>query len=317
MFKKISLWFYIALAVIGAFSFATAGCGNSPTSNTNDSGKLKVVATTTMLTDLAQQIGGDKVEVSGLMKAGVDPHLYQASAGDVDAMNKADIVVYNGVHLEGKMSAIFDNLSKQNKPMIRVSDGIDESTLLDFEEDGEMTKDPHIWFSVNNWKAAANEVAKGFASKDPENKEYYESNLKAYLVKLDELDKKIKKEVNAVAPQSRVLVTAHDAFAYFARDYGFEVKGIQGISTASEAGTSDISNLAAFIADNKIKAIFVESSVPHKTIESLQAAVKAHGFDVSIGGELYSDSLGDADTNEGTYIGMYEHNIKTITGALK
>ena len=216
-------------------------------------------------------------------------------------------------------SKLFENLHNT------LVNGFDEVKMLvsDYvkkhwsEEDGEMTKDPHIWFSVNNWKAAANEVAKGFASKDPENKEYYESNLKAYLVKLDELDKKIKEEVNAVAPQSRVLVTAHDAFAYFARDYGFEVKGIQGISTASEAGTSDISNLAAFIADNKIKAIFVESSVPHKTIESLQAAVKAHGFDVSIGGELYSDSLGDADTNEGTYIGMYEHNIKTITGDVK
>ena len=129
--------------------------------------------------------------------------------------------------------------------------------------------------------------------------------------------RKSKKEVATVPESARVLVTAHDAFAYFARDYGFEVKGIQGISTASEAGTSDISELARFIAAQKIKAVFVESSVPHKTIESLQAAVKANGFDVSIGGELYSDSLGDESTKEGTYIGMYEHNIKTITGALR
>ncbi len=317
MFKKILLWLCIPLALIGALCMATTGCGLSSSPAPKESGKMKVVATTTMLNDLSQQIGGDKVDVSGLMKAGVDPHLYQASAGDVEAMNKADIVVYNGVHLEGKMGAIFDNLSNQKKPMVRVSDGIDPSTLLDFEEDGEKTKDPHIWFSVNNWKAAAKEVAKGFSAKDPQNKEYYESNLKSYLSKLDDLDKEIKKEIDAVPQESRVLVTAHDAFGYFARDYGFEVKGIQGISTASEAGTSDISNLAAFIAEHKIKAVFVESSVPHKTIESLQAAVKAQGFEVSIGGELYSDSLGDAGTKEGTYIGMYEHNIKTITHALR
>ena len=151
-----------------------------------------------------------------------------------------------------------------------------------------------------------------------ENKPYVTTlGLDAYLAELDNLDKYIRKEVESVPKDSRILVTAHDAFAYFARDYGFEVKGIQGISTASEAGTSDISTLAAFIADHKIKAVFVESSVPHKTIESLQAAVKARGFDVSIGGELYSDSLGGESTKEGTYIGMYEHNIKTITEALR
>lgn len=316
MFKKILLWICLPLALLGAVCMSS-GCGKSQEAAPKESGKMKVVATTTMLSDLSKQIGGDKVEVSGLMKAGVDPHLYQASAGDVDAMNKADIVVYNGVHLEGKMGAIFDNLAKNKKPMIRVSDGLDKSTLLDFEEDGEKTKDPHIWFSVNNWKKAAGEVCKGFSAEDPQNKSYYEANLKAYLAKLDDLDKEIKKEVATVPQSARVLVTAHDAFAYFARDYGFEVKGIQGISTASEAGTSDISELARFIADHKIKAVFVESSVPHKTIESLQAAVKANGFDVSIGGELYSDSLGDESTKEGTYIGMYEHNIKTITGALR
>ena len=316
MLKKIVFGICLPLAILGAAALSFSGCGKSaPVSDS--AGKMKVVATTTMLTDLAQQIGGDKVEVSGLMKAGVDPHLYQAGAGDVDAMNKADIVVYNGVHLEGKMGAIFDNLHAQKKPTIRVSDGIPSETLLDFEEDGEKTKDPHIWFSVKNWKAAAKEVAKGFSEKDPKNKSYYEDHLNAYLAELDNLDKYIRKEVESVPKDSRILVTAHDAFAYFARDYGFEVKGIQGISTASEAGTSDISTLAAFIADHKIKAVFVESSVPHKTIESLQAAVKARGFDVSIGGELYSDSLGGESTKEGTYIGMYEHNIKTITEALR
>ena len=194
MLKKIVFGLCIPLAILGAAALSFSGCGKSAPAS-DSAGKMKVVATTTMLTDLARQIGGDKVEVSGLMKAGVDPHLYQAGAGDVDAMNKADIVVYNGVHLEGKMGAIFDNLHAQKKPTIRVSDGIPSETLLDFEEDGEKTKDPHIWFSVKNWKAAAKEVAKGFSEKDPKNKSYYEDHLNAYLAELDNLDKYIRKEV--------------------------------------------------------------------------------------------------------------------------
>lgn len=236
---------------------------------------MKVVATTTMLTDLARQIGGDKVEVSGLMKAGVDPHLYQAGAGDVDAMNKADIVVYNGVHLEGKMGAIFDNLHAQKKPTIRVSDGIPSETLLDFEEDGEKRKIPTSGFR-KELESRRERSSKGFSEKDPKNKSYYEDHLNAYLAELDNLDKYIRKEVESVPKDSRILVTAHDAFAYFARDYGFEVKGIQGISTASEAGTSDISTLAAFIAEHKIKAVFVESSVPIKP-SSLSRLLSKHG----------------------------------------
>lgn len=213
MLKKIVFGLCIPLAILGAAALSFSGCGKSAPAS-DSAGKMKVVATTTMLTDLARQIGGDKVEVSGLMKAGVDPHLYQAGAGDVDAMNKADIVVYNGVHLEGKMGAIFDNLHAQKKPTIRVSDGIPSETLLDFEEDGEKTKDPHIWFSVKNWKAAAKEVAKGFSEKDPKNKSYYEDHLNAYLAELDNLDKYIRKEVESVPKDSRILVTAHDAFAY-------------------------------------------------------------------------------------------------------
>ncbi len=316
MFKKIFFLLCIPLLIWGAVSSMT-GCSTFSKSFPGKSEKLNVVATTTMLADLAKEIGGDKVDVYGLMKAGVDPHLYQAGAGDVDSMNRADVVVYNGIHLEGKMGSVFDNLYKNNKSVIRVSDGIDESELLDFEEDGEMTKDPHIWFSVNHWKKAAAEVAKGFAEKDPKNKEYYETNKNSYLARLDALDEEIKKEVASVPENSRILITAHDAFSYFAKDYGFEVKGIQGISTASEAASSDISELARFIIQHRIKAVFVESSVPHKTIEALQDAVRAGGFEVAVGGELYSDSLGDEKSEEGTYIGMYRHNIKTIAGALR
>ena len=271
-----------------------------------------------MLTELVKELGGDHVSVQGLMGPGVDPHLYQASAGDVTAMSKADVVVYNGVHLEGKMGSIFDNLTKQNKATIRVSDAIDPSTLLDFDEaDDVKTKDPHIWFDVANWKLAAKAVYEGLAKADPAHKEDFKKRYDEYLTKLDETDAYIKAQAESIPKESRVLVTAHDAFQYFARAYGFEVKGLQGVSTATEAGTQDMNNLVQFIVDHKIKAIFVESSVPHKTIEAVQEACKAKGWNVTIGGELYSDSLGSEGTEGGTYIGMVKANIDTIAKALK
>ncbi len=304
----------LTFAVTAAF---LSGCGLETASTATTKGVINIVSTTTMLTDLAKEIGKDKVNVTGLMKAGVDPHLYQATAGDVDIMTKADVVIYNGLHLEGKMGTIFDNLSKQKKTLIRISDGIPEKELLDFNEDGQVVKDPHIWFSIPHWKIAAMEVAKGLSLKDPNNKAFYEENAKKYIKKLDALDKENKEKINQIPEPQRVLITAHDAFSYFAQNYNFTVKGLQGISTESEAGTADISNLANYIAEHKIKAIFVETSVPTKTIEALKAAVKAKGFEVKIGGELFSDSLGDPNSPEGSYIGMYRHNIDVVTAALK
>ena len=182
--KKIIKSIGIQCFILLSFVILASGCGNTQDTgqgNTGDSHKLQVVATTTMRSDLVKQIGGDQVEVHGLMKAGVDPHLYQATAGDVEVMNKADIVVYNGIHLEGKMGAIFDNLEKQKKSIIRVGDAIDPATLLDFEEDGTTVKDPHIWFSVANWKLAAEAVAKGLSKKDPAHAAQYEANAKKYI----------------------------------------------------------------------------------------------------------------------------------------
>lgn len=304
------------LAALAALLLVVAGCGGEKAPST-ESKKLQVVATTTMLADLSRQIGGDAVEVQGLMGPGVDPHLYQASAGDVDKMGKADVVVYNGLHLEGKMGDVFENLTRHNKTVICVADGIDPSLVMHFEQDGVSVNDPHIWFDVKNWMAAARVVADGFAAKDPAHKDVYEKNYERYVAELKEADAYVAKRAAEVPADSRVLVTAHDAFQYFARAYGFEVRGLQGVSTASEAGTSDVSDLAAFIANRKIKAIFVESSVPHKTIEAVQEACKARGWDVKIGGELYSDSLGAADEEGGTYIGMVKHNVDTIVDALK
>ncbi len=276
---------------------------------------LNVVATTTMLADLSRIIGGDQIAVDGLMGPGIDPHLYQASAGDVTLMQRADIVVYNGLHLEGKMGEIFENLNRQGVYVIRIEDGLDKTVLLTSEDDPNVY-DPHIWFDVTLWKQAAQFVADGFSSADPVHAELYGANLEQYLKELDELDAYIRGRVFELPEAQRVLITAHDAFRYFGQAYGFEVRGLQGISTAAEAGTADVSRLADFIVERQIKAIFIESSVPSKTIEALQAAVKAKGFDVSIGGELYSDSLGDAASGTESYIKTLRANIDTIVDAL-
>jgi manganese/zinc/iron transport system substrate-binding protein len=297
-----------------AITLFLTGCQKAETNETNDT--LKIVATTTMLADLAEVIGGDHVTVNGLMGPGIDPHLYQASAGDVTLMQKADVVVYNGLHLEGKMGEIFESLTDRGSIVIRIEDGLSEDELLSWENDPSI-HDPHIWFDVSLWKDAAKTVADKLSEADSAHKEDYLNNLEEYLVELDDLDTYIKDRVSEVPKEQRVLVTAHDAFNYFGRAYGFEVKGLQGISTDAEAGTADVSKLADFITERKIKAIFVESSVPPKTIEALQAAVKAKGFDVSIGGELYSDSLGGKDSGADTYLLTVKANIDTIADALK
>lgn len=299
-----------------SFAMLVAGC-SAPAENSQSTGNnLNIVATTTMLADLAKVIGGERAAVNGLMGPGIDPHLYQASAGDVSLMQKADVVVYNGLHLEGKMGEIFKNLSGQGQTVICIEDGLNESKLLAWEDDSSV-HDPHIWFDVSLWKDAARTVATGLSQADPDGASIYEDNLDAYLKKLDETDTYIRDRAAELPKEQRILITAHDAFQYFGKAYGFEVRGLQGISTDAEAGTNDVSTLADFIVERQIKAIFVESSVPAKTIQALQAAVKAKGFDVTIGGELYSDSLGGEDSGAETYILTVKANIDTIVDALK
>ncbi len=302
--------------IVLSLTLLLAGC-SQPAANTDSTkDKLEVVATTTMLADLSRIIGGEAVTVSGLMGPGIDPHLYQASAGDVTLMQEAEVVVYNGLHLEGKMGEIFENLTRLDVYVLCIEDGIDKSMLLVSEDDAQVY-DPHIWFDVAIWKQAAQAVAEGFQEADPGNSGEYGTNLENYLKELDELEEYIRERSLELPEEQRVLVTAHDAFQYFGKAYGFEVRGLQGISTDAEAGTADVSALAEFIAERRIKAIFVESSVPPKTIEALQAAVQSKGFDVVIGGELYSDSLGDETSGDGTYILTFRSNIDTIVDALK
>lgn len=291
-----------------------AGCYNFGSDQASE--KLQVVATTTMLTDLLKEIGGEHVEVNGLMPAGVDPHLYKASARDVIFMQSADVVAYSGLELEGKMGEIFQGLEKQKKIVVALENGLNEKDVISTGENSKSI-DPHIWFDVKLWEKAAIEVSKGLIAADPENKLSYQANVESYLLELEELDQYVTNRVNEIPEENRVLVTAHDAFSYFGKGYRFNVIGLQGLNTKAEAGTGDISQLADFIVENNIKAIFIESSVPTRTIESLQAATKAKGFDVEIGGELYSDSLGDQENDTETYIKTVKFNVDTIVDALK
>lgn len=305
-----------AFICMSALLVSLTGCSSLQTTEKNGGDKLKIVTTTTMLYDLTSAIGGEHTEVTALMGPGIDPHLYQASAGDVKKMQEADVVVYNGLHLEGKMGDIFAALTKQDRKVICAEDGIDEAALLTDEANSDIP-DPHIWFDVSIWMDVADHVANSLSEIDQENAESYQENLQQYKSELEDLDRYIRGRVEELPEKQRVLVTAHDAFHYFGAAYGFEVKGLLGISTDAEAGTADVSNLAKFIAENQIKAIFVESSVPPKNIEALQAAVKARGFAVEIGGELYSDSLGDKASGDDTYILTCKANIDTIVDALK
>lgn len=282
----------------------------------NDNQKLNVVTTTSMITDLVKNIGGNVIEVKGLMGSGVDPHLYKASEGDVNKLVTADIIFYNGLHLEGKLVEVFEKMESQDIKTIPVGESLEKSTLIGSDYFAS-NYDPHIWFSIKNWKIVTESVIKELSVIDPKNAEVFKTNGKTYLSKLNDLETKLKEIISTLPKEKRILVTAHDAFSYFGQSYDFNVVGLQGLSTATEAGVQDVQKLANFIIENEVKAIFVESSVPKRTIEALQAAVKSKKHEVSIGGTLYSDALGNPGTIEGTYTGMFEYNVNTIINALK
>jgi len=297
----------IFLAIVSAI-----GCNN----NTTKSDKLNIVTTTTMITDLVKNIGGDLVEINGLMGAGVDPHLYKASEGDVSKLYNANIIFYNGLHLEGKLVEVFEKMESTDKIQVGLADALDENTLIGSEYFAS-NYDPHVWFDIEYFKLFAAKVAQVLSENDPKNAAQYAENEKAFTTKLNALQNEIRETIASLPEEKRILVTAHDAFNYFGKAYGFEVIGLQGLSTATEAGVQDVQRLSSFIIEKDIKAIFVESSVPRRTIEALEQAVKSKGHEVVIGGSLYSDALGNPDTAEGTYIGMFKYNVNTIVNQLK
>ncbi len=290
------------------------GCDSKEQPDAPVAGKYRVVTTIGMITDIVENVGGDRVEVIGLMGPGVDPHLYKASAGDVQKLNSARLIFYNGLHLESKMADILAKMSGNTKT-VAVTDAVDRSLLLTPPE-FEGQYDPHLWFDVKLWMNAVGRVRDALSEFDPDNTSAYQSNAQRYFVELAGLHAYVEAQANRVPTEQRVLVTAHDAFNYFGKAYGFEVRGLQGISTATEAGIADVQALATFIAERRIPAIFVESSVSPRSLEAVKAAVKSKGFNVEIGGELFSDAMGNEGTPEGTYIGMVRHNIDTIVKAL-
>lgn len=279
-----------------------------------EDGRIRVVTTIGMITDIVERVGGERVHVQGLMGPGVDPHLYKARAGDVRKLTEAEIIFYNGLHLEAAMGEVLEEMASRTRS-IAVTDSIPR-TLLQHPVGYGGTWDPHVWFDVELWMHAVRQVERGLSAHDPANAPFYHANAEALLAELAALDAWVQQQVGTLPRERRVLVTAHDAFAYFGRAYGFRVLGLQGISTATEAGTRDVQRLAEEIAALRIPAIFVESSIPRRTVEAVQAAVAARGHAVAIGGELYSDALGTAGTPEGTYIGMVRHNVSTIVRAL-
>ena len=275
---------------------------------------IRVVTTVGMITDIVQNVGGNRVNVTGLMGPGIDPHLYKASEGDVTRLASADLIFYNGLHLEGKMAGVLERMQDQVKT-VAVTQDIDRGLLLAPPE-FEGAYDPHVWFEVTLWMKAVQRVRNTLIEVDKSSAELYRANTEDYLAKLEELHNYVTQQAERISPDQRVLVTAHDAFNYFGRAYGFEVRGLQGISTAAEAGTADVQALIRFIVERRIPAMFVETSVPRQSIEAVQAGVKAKGFSVEIGGQLFSDAMGALGTPEGTYIGMVRHNIDTIVAAL-
>ncbi|GGG01128.1 metal ABC transporter solute-binding protein, Zn/Mn family [Paenibacillus aceti] len=281
-----------------------------------DGSKIQVVSTIGMITDVVQEVGGDEVEAIGLMGPGVDPHLYKASQGDMTRMDQADMIFYGGLHLEGKMTEIFEKLERK-KPTVAVSRDIDTSALRSGEDAGGTQYDPHIWFNVKHWISATETIRDALVSYDQANADLYKANADKYIKQLEELDEEVRTAITEIPEAGRVLVTAHDAFGYFGEAYGIKVMGLQGISTAAEYGSKDVSELRDYLVENKIKAVFVESSIPTKSMEAVIAGAKEKGHAVEIGGELYSDSLGEPGSDADTYIKMVRHNVSTIVNALK
>lgn len=296
-----------------AAGLALAACDGGDTTPRRD-GKLRVVATTGMIGDLAARVGGERVEVATLMGPGVDPHLFKASESDVRRLAEADLILYNGLHLEGKMADVLVKMAR-SRPVVAVSETIPQELLREPPEFAGQY-DPHVWFDVSLWARAVEPIAAELATIDPAHADAYRRRADAARDELLALDRWAAERVASLPASRRVLVTAHDAFGYFGRRYGMQVVGLQGISTLAEAGVKDVERVVDTVVAARVPALFVESSVPRRAIEAVVAACADRGAAVRIGGELYSDALGPRDGPAGDYAGMVRHNVDTIVGAL-
>ncbi len=294
------LFLLVSLLLFGA-------CSNKKEAAKTDG---TVVTTIGMIADVSRQIAGDHQEIINLIGEGIDPHMHQPSKSEIDKIQKAGLVLYNGLFLEGKMGTILKSRANQGNPVSAVAEGIDIQVM------GSGIPDPHLWMDVSIWSKVAKKIGDELATFDSKNADEYQKRREEYQKKLNDLHTYALMVFPTIPQKQRVLVTAHDAFSYLGRAYGIEVRGIQGISTESEAGTKDINDLVTYLVDNKIPAIFVESSVSEKSVKTVIEGAAEKGHTVKIGGELFSDAMGPAGTYQGTYIGMMDHNITTIVNAL-
>ena len=310
----------LCLVSVFLISHFLLGCAGEPDARSDTDGSAepyKIVCTVGMITDIVVNLVGDYAEVEGIIGEGIDPHLYKPTRGDVIKLSQADVVFYNGLLLEGKMTDVLVGIASKGKLVKAVTEAIlVETDYLLEKDDGSAYTDPHVWMDVSGWLRAIPVVAETLAVYDPENAEAYRFKATVYAEQLEALDAYAKEAMSTIPESQRVLVTAHDAFHYLGRAYGIEVRGIQGISTESEAGVRDLEDLVDFIVERQIPAVFVESSVADKNVRALVEGARARGHAVIIGGSLFSDAMGQAGTYEGTYIGMIDRNITTITNAL-
>lgn len=293
------------LAVLASLALPVAGWAQAP---------LKVVATTGMIADTVRQIGGDQVEVKSLMGPGVDPHAYRQTRSDIVAMTRADLVLWHGLYLEAQMEDFFHDLGRK-RPVVAVAEGVDKSKLRAHDDYADKY-DPHLWMSPVLWRDVVVEVQQALTEARPEAADLFAANTRAFLDRIDRLHAYGQQVLAQVPVDKRVLVTAHDAFGYFGAEYGFEVTGIQGISTQSEAGLSRIRELVDLLVERQVSAVFVESSVSDRSVRALIEGAAAHGHTVAVGGELFSDAMGAPGTYEGTYVGMLDHNFTVIARGL-
>ena len=303
------------------FLLLAVGCnGTTSPSNSGSTavyqGKypIRAVATVGMVADIVRNVGQQHVEVTQIMGPGVDPHLYKTTRDDVQLIMEADTVFYSGLMLEGKMADTLVRIARR-KPVFAVTELIDESRLLE-PEGFEGHYDPHVWMDVAAWSTCVDVVAQALAEFDPPHAEEYRANAKSYQEELSKLHEYGKQSIGSIPQESRVLITSHDAFNYFGQAYGLEVQGVQGLSTESEAGLQRVNELIDLIVKRQVRAVFVESSVPRKSIDALVEGARSKGYQITIGGELYSDAMGEEGSYEGTYIGMLDHNITLVTRSL-
>jgi manganese/zinc/iron transport system substrate-binding protein len=297
-----------------ALTLAAAGAAAVDPAPAQAPKKLDVVATTGMIADAVRQVGGERVNVEALMGPGVDPHLYRQTRTDIVRMTRADVVVWHGLYLEAQLEEFFTGLAKRKK-VVALAERLDKARLLEHEEyKGRF--DPHVWMDPKLWRDVVIAAREALSDLDPAGKPVFEASAARHLAEIDRLTAYSERVLASVPTAARVLVTAHDAFNYFGRAYGFEVLGIQGISTESEAGLKQIEALVTTLVERKVKAVFVESSVADRNVKALIEGAAARGWTVEIGGELYSDAMGESGSYEGTYIGMIDHNVSTIARAL-